>query len=69
MKKITITLSDAAEKYFNEVKYSLDINGNIPTDSEVINHCLENLSDFEQHEDRSVVDYLHEKGFYDSNGK
>lgn len=48
-KKITITLSDKAEKYFNELMYSLPgKNGEgLCTQSEAINESLETLSDFE----------------------
>lgn len=48
MKRITITLSEKAEKYFNEVAYSLDKgDGKIATNSEVVNYILESMSAIE----------------------
>jgi hypothetical protein len=47
-KRITVTLSDKAEKYFNEVAYSLDDgSGKVATYSDVLNHCLEELAVWE----------------------
>ncbi len=61
MKKITITLSEKAEKYFNEVSYSLDDGSGKPaTNSDVINHCLEELYDFEKMTEMQVTEYLKE---------
>jgi hypothetical protein len=49
MKRITITLSNKAEKFFNEVAYSLEPTGNRPvsTQNEIVNHVFETLSDIE----------------------
>ena len=50
MKKITITLSDEAERFFNEIMYSLpkETDGSgMCTQSEAINYALLNLSIFE----------------------
>jgi hypothetical protein len=56
MKKITITLSDKAFRYLNEVKYSLDKgDGHTTTPSDAINKILESSADFESVEDQSVL--------------
>lgn len=60
MKKITVTLTDKAEKYFNEVAYSLDFEGRTATQSEVISHCLQELSDFEQTFGGDLTTFLQE---------
>lgn len=58
-KKITVTLSEKAEKYFNDVAYSLDYgNGKVATNSQVISHCLEELALFEEHAGESVTGHL-----------
>lgn len=60
-KKITITLSKKAEEYFNQIDYSLDYgDGKIVTQSQVINHCLEELALFEEHAGQSLTGYLKE---------
>lgn len=60
-KKITVTLSDEAEKYFNEVAYSLDKgDGKVATQSEVINHCLTELALFEENAGQDVTGWLKE---------
>lgn len=62
MKKITVTLSDKAEKYFNEVQYSLDYgDGKIATQSQVINHCLKELALFEEFSGTDVTGYIREQ--------
>ena len=58
MKKITVTLSDEAEKYFNEVQYSLDNGEKVATQSEVINHCLIELAKFEEYAGQDVTGYI-----------
>lgn len=61
-KKITITLSDKAEQYFNEVKYSLDKgDGSNTTNNDVINEILETNSDFERLEEQSVCGWIGDK--------
>lgn len=61
MKRITVTLSDKAEKYFNEVAYSLDYgDGKVATQSQVISHCLEELALFEENAGQDVTGYLEE---------
>jgi hypothetical protein len=62
-KRITVFLSDRAEKYFAEVQYSLDIpqaDGSIKTanQSQVITHCLEELALFEKITQDQVTNYL-----------
>lgn len=48
-KKITVTLSEKAEQYFNELMYSLTGKDDKPaTQSECINESLEILADFEK---------------------
>jgi hypothetical protein len=47
-RKITIKLSEKAEKYFNEVIYSIDFGtGKEPTISDAVNYIIEILSDIE----------------------
>lgn len=47
-KKITVTLSDKAEKYFHQVKATLDRGeGELLTYSEIISEILEVNADFE----------------------
>lgn len=59
MKTIRVTLSEKAEAYFNEVAYSLDFgDGKRLTNSQIINHCLEELADFEVTEGQPVTGYL-----------
>lgn len=55
-KKITITLSDKAAKYFNDVMYGLPgKNGEgMCTQSEAINESLETLADFESATDNQL---------------
>lgn len=61
MKRITITLSDKAEEYFNDVIYSLDNgDGKVATHSQVINHCLEELALFEENAGQDLTGYLRE---------
>lgn len=57
-KKITVTLSDAAERYFNEVAGTLDFGNGVPTQSQVISHCLEELKIFEQLNDDSLTSFM-----------
>lgn len=76
MKKITVTLSDKAEKYFNEVMYSLPKNADgtgICSQSQAINESLETLSDFERTQDDQLANWLHTNnewtGLKDKTGK
>ncbi len=50
MKKITVTLSDEAEKVFNDIMYSLpkdeETGEGMCTQSEAINHALVNYQEF-----------------------
>ena len=49
MKKITITLSDEAEKVFNDIMYDLPHNEDgtgVCTQSDAINHSLINYQEF-----------------------
>jgi hypothetical protein len=51
MKKITVTLSDEAEAYFNEILYSLPkpgTEGDLCTQSDAINYALLSLQEFEK---------------------
>lgn len=62
MKKITITLNDEAEAYFNEVAYSLDGGtAKVASQSEVINHCLCELAAFEKTMEQDVTGFLSDK--------
>jgi hypothetical protein len=69
MKKITVTLSDEAEKVFNDIMYSLakeEDGTGMCTQSEAINHALVNyqeLIDFFDIEDVVTTDenYLENK--------
>lgn len=71
MKKITVTLSDKAEKYFNDVMYGLHVSDyRMCTQSEAINEILETNLDFESKEDTNVSGYLEDKyKFYSSQPK
>lgn len=58
-KKITITLSDKAEKYLNEVLYALTGKDDKPcTQSEAINESLETLAEFERLTDNQLRNWL-----------
>lgn len=58
-KKITVTLSEKSEKYFNEVAYSLDSgDGKVATNSDVINWALGALSDFEDNAGEDLLSWL-----------
>lgn len=59
-KKLSVALSEKAEKYYNEVAYSLEGKKGVATQAEVVNHCLEELSLFEELAGQSVTDYLQE---------
>lgn len=49
MKKITVTLTDKAEKYLNELLYSIDKgDGKVATLSEAVNYVFETLSCIEE---------------------
>lgn len=62
-KKITATLSEKAEKYYNEVAYGLDFgNGKTATQSQVINYMLETLSNIEA-KFGDPIDYLRRHGW------
>lgn len=62
MSKKTIILSKEAEEYFNEVAYSLDYgDGKVASNSQIINHCLEELALFEKYTNESVTGYLANK--------
>jgi hypothetical protein len=64
-KKITITLSDKSEKFFNQVHGTLDVpdgkGGFKCSQSDAINRCLEALADFEEHEGQDLVGWLEYK--------
>jgi len=52
MKKITVTLNDEAERFFNEIMYSLPkpgTEGDLCTQSDAINHALISLSEMEDY--------------------
>ena len=58
-KRITVILSDKAEKYFNEVKSSLDRgDGSVATNNDVINEIMETNADFERLEGQSVCGWI-----------
>lgn len=57
-KKITITLSEKAEKFFNELMYSLDENSRPATQSQCINWALEAHMDFEECTGEDVISHL-----------
>ena len=57
-KKITVTLSEKAEKYFDELRYSLETDKGPATISQCINESLENLSDFEKETDNQLYNWL-----------
>ena len=54
MKKITITLNGEAERFFNEIMYSLPkpgTEGDLCSQSDAINHALISLSEMEEYFD------------------
>lgn len=62
-KRITIYLSDAAEKYFNLVMYGLEVpDGKGDTkpcnQSQAISHCLEELALFEEFTEDQLTNWL-----------
>lgn len=58
-KKITITLSEKAEKYFNEVMYALtDENDKPCSQSMAINNSLESLAEFEDETANQLWNWL-----------
>jgi len=58
MKKVTVQLSEIAAKQFAEVQYSLDFGDGVPTQSQVINHMLEEVYLFEQLAGEDITSYL-----------
>lgn len=58
-KKMTITLSDIAEKHFHNVNYGLEVPEKTnPNQSDVINHCMEECLAFEEITDDQITNYL-----------
>ena len=59
MKKVTITLTDKAEKYLNKLLYELEMpNGKTTTISDCINTTFEENADFEEAMDTNVCGFL-----------
>jgi hypothetical protein len=56
--KITVTLNPEQEKYFKDVKYSLEGESVPSTNSDVINHCLLELLLFEKLNGDCLTTYL-----------
>lgn len=61
-KKITVTLSDKAERYFNELRYSLETDKGPATISQCINESLETLADFEKVTENQLANWLDDFG-------
>lgn len=61
MKLHNIHLSEKAEKYYNTVAYGLEGKRGVATQAEIINYCLEILSDFEEAMGRDVLHFLFEE--------
>ena len=64
MKKITVTLSDKAEKQFNEIMYSLPENEDgtgMCTQSQAVNYAFECLAVFEEKMDCDVFNFLNDR--------
>jgi hypothetical protein len=57
-KKITVTLSDNAERQFNELEYSLDLPHKRTSQSDIVNHCMEECLAFEEITDDQITNYL-----------
>lgn len=58
-RKITVTLSEKAEAYFNELMYSIDDGSGKPaTQSDCINWALESHADFEANAGVDLVSHL-----------
>lgn len=60
MRKITASLTGEAEQYFAEVQYSLEGKKGSATQSEVIQHCLTELSLFEKFAGDQLTNWLSE---------
>lgn len=57
-KKITVTLSDLAEKQFIEVNYSLDLPHKTASQSDVVSHCLEECLAFEEITGDQITNFI-----------
>ena len=75
-KKITVTLSDKAEKYLAKLMYSLEVPNpkkegetKQANQSDCINECLEILSDFEDVTDDQLVNWMESNYQFYSRGK
>lgn len=65
-KKITIVLSEKAEAYFDELKYSMPAKSDgsgTATHSQVINDALESLAAFEKHTGDQLWNWLGDNGY------
>lgn len=58
--KYTVTLNEAQDKYFAEVKYSLEMPDKETSNSDVINHCLFELKLFEKFTGDQMTNWLAE---------
>jgi hypothetical protein len=59
-KKITVTLSATAEKQFAELDYSLDLPHKKTTQSDIVNHCMEECRAFEEITGEQITAWLAE---------
>lgn len=59
-KKITITLSDRAERYLAELKYSLEFDCKVANQSQCVSHALEELAAFEDITADQITNYIQE---------
>ncbi len=57
-KTITITLTKAAEAYFNDIMYSLDLPHKRASHSDAINHALSELLFFEEINDQDLTSWM-----------
>jgi hypothetical protein len=64
MKKITVTLSDNAEKVFNEIMYSLpkhEDGSGMCTQNQAVSYAFETIGLFEKEMETDIITFLKEK--------
>lgn len=57
-KKITTSLSAIAESHFYELAYSLDLPHKKTSQSDIVNHCIEECQAFEEITGDQITNYL-----------
>lgn len=57
-KQITVRLSEVAEKHFNEVYFTLDLPNKSASQSDAVNHCLEECLMFEEIMEDQITNFI-----------